>query len=86
MNPQSSLARPLGEQGTTARSDRSSNLTMALQSQFAQPQATASLAEGAQVQLSLQLQFMPQAQVFLLGKQAQVWSQVQAFVWSTSVI
>lgn len=64
----------LGERLTTARSDRGSNLAMALRCQLAQPQAPASLADGAQAQLSPQSQVGPQAQVFWLGGQAQVWS------------
>lgn len=72
--------------GRTVRSDPGSNLTMALQSQLAQPQATAVLADGGQVQLSPQSQVGPQAQVFWLGGQTQVWSQVQALVWSMAVI
>ena len=72
--------------GTTVRSGRGSNLTMALQTQWAQPQATAVLANGAQMQRSPQSQIGPQAQTFSLGGQAPVWSQVQALVWSMAVI
>jgi hypothetical protein len=71
--------------GRTARSDRGANLTMALRSQLAQPQAVASLADGAQGQLSPQSQVGPQAQMSWLGGQAQVCAQVQALVWSMTV-
>ena len=59
---------------------------MALKRQLAQPQATAVLADGGQVQLSPQSQVGPQAHMFSLGGQAQVWSHVQALVWSMVVI
>jgi hypothetical protein len=59
---------------------------MALQSQLAQPQATAVLADGTQVQPSPQSQVGLQAQVFSLSAQPQVWWQVQALFWSVAVI
>jgi hypothetical protein len=79
-------SRRSGLRGGTARSDRRSTLTMALQSQSAQPQAVASLADGAQVQLSPQSQVWPHAQLFLLGGQVQVCWQLQTLDWSMAVI
>lgn len=80
LDVRSGLSRRPVVRGTTVRSDQGSNLTMAPQTQWAQPQATVVLADGAQVQLSPQLQVGPQAQASSLDAQAQVWSQAQAAV------